>query len=224
LSFTDESIREYIGYVSTAIDTEVINGMISDEEARAIQRKLSEAIIALTPDPEKHKEPDVNVANDLSREAWYDFVNYLNNKPRRYRLLYMYAIHIWALLVALAVLLLTLISLGIINHPIFVGISGDMIAWGGLGGSGYAIFHLRDDVAGFNLSKYQATYWSVYPFAGMIFGLAIAFIIASGLLSLGASPTYPVYATISFLAGLFQQWVLATLKDVAETIHKTEKG
>jgi len=215
LSSTDQSVRDYIGYVEARVDCQVINGMLSNDEANVIELKLSEAVGALP--------TDLNKANVLAHQAWFDFVSDLNKKSGRYRLLYMYAIPVWVFVVALSISLLTIIYTGYLNHPIFIGVSADSIAWGGLGGCGYAIYQLRDLVSAFYLSKYEAIYYMVYPTAGMIFGLATVFLIASGLLSLGATPTYPVYVSIAFLSGIFQEWVIATLKDISQAIHKTTK-
>ncbi|RMF30886.1 MAG: hypothetical protein D6752_03245, partial [Candidatus Nitrosothermus koennekii] len=72
----------------------------------------------------------------------------------------------------------------------------------------------------FEFSKYYAIYWFAYPIAGMIFGLSVVLMFFAGLFQLQAEATYSMYASIAFLAGMFQHWIVSTLRDIANAIHK----
>ena len=206
-----KDVESYIGYVQDIIGFQANNGLLTKAEADQLQKELDDASTSLGTDP--------IAANSTARRAFYELVDRLNAKPRSARLIYMYGLHIWIFLILLTLVLFILLLKQTLNFSIFGDVPMDAIVWGGLGGCGYSIFHLRKNVYGFELSKYYAVYWFVYPVAGMIFGLAITFAVSSGLLSLQAKPSYGVYATIAFLGGTFQQWVLGTLKDIAESIH-----
>jgi hypothetical protein len=210
----EDQVQVTIDHVQEILQFQASNGLVTIAEAESIQSKLEQAIAQLA--------SDANKANTLAQGSLFELVDKLNAKPRRLRLIYMYGLHIWGALIALTAILLVVLAKQTLNFSIFQEIPMDTIAWGGLGGCAYSIYHLRQNVYEFKLSKYYAVYWFVYPLAGMIFGLAISFIVASGLLSLQAKPSYAVYATIAFLAGTFQEWIISTLKDVAEAIHKTK--
>ena len=208
----EKDVGGFINHVQDILAFQASNGLLTRDEAESIQGNIEQAMVQLHSDPTK--------ANTLARNSFYELVDKLNAKPRRLRLTYMYGLHIWVFLIALAVVLLFILVKQMLNFSIFQDIPMDIIVWGGLGGCGYSIYHLRQNVYEYELSKYYAVYWFIYPVAGMIFGLAVAFIVSSGLLSIQAKPSYAVYATIAFLSGTFQEWIISTLKDIAEAIHK----
>jgi hypothetical protein len=210
----EKEVGSFISHVQEILAFQASNGLLTKEEAEPIQGNIEQALAQLHSNPTR--------ANTLARNSFYELVGKLNAKPRRFRLAYMYGLHIWVFLIVLTVALLFILARQVLNFSIFQDIPMDIIAWGGLGGCGYSIYHLRQNVYEFKLSKYYAVYWFIYPLAGMIFGLAIAFIVSSGLLSIQAKPSYAVYASIAFLSGTFQQWIISTLKDIAEAIHKTQ--
>ena len=66
----------------------------------------------------------------------------------------------------------------------------------------------------------------VYPVTGMFFGFAAGLAAMVGLIAIRGVPTSPdSYYVVAFLAGMFQQWIIGTLGDVANAIHtpKSEK-
>ncbi len=233
MSFNEDDIRKYVDSVEDFASYAAMSGLLTAAEANSIQATLQQALNILETPPAKTNQEDLKSnpsitqkqlddAHALTTMAWYSFMGYVNSEPLTKRLLYEYGIQIWVPLIIFSVSLLFIILKGYVSIQ-FDGISGDVILWGGLGGCVYSLYNLRDELYGRHLTKERTAYWLIYPFAGMIFGAAIAFIVASGLLSVQAKPSYAVYASIAFLAGLFQKWVFSTLQDVAEAIHKTSE-
>jgi hypothetical protein len=204
--------QDYIGRLLSIIDFQAGNGLLTADEAKHLQHMLSGATAALS-------EKKEDRAQILAHGVFIDLIERLNNKPLNRRLCYLWGAHIWAFLVALSVVLILLIVQGTLTKPVLLDVPGEIVAWGGLGGCAYAIYYVRKSVYQFLLSKYYAVYWFVYPFAGMIFGMGTVLLVTSGLIALQAKPSYLVYASLAFLGGMFQQWAIQTLSDVAHAIH-----
>ena len=210
-------VIDFIDHIQNILDYQTSNGLIKQSEAKDIQKGIEKATTML--------KTDLIQATASAQNAYFDLVDKINSKENyRKRLIYMYGIHIWTYLIALTVALLIVIASQVLKFSLLSDVSADVIIWGGLGGCAFAFYHLRQSISQFKLSKYYSVFWILYPLAGMIFGLSIAIVISAGLLSLQAKPTYPVYSAIAFLAGTFQLWIFTTLKDIAESIHKTEQS
>ena len=208
-------INSFIDYVECVVEFQNSNQLLTKDQAVEIEQKLATAGAMVAQDPTK--------ANESAHEAYFTLMGYLNGGKKRSRYLYLYGVHIWAYLIGLSILLLVIIVGQWVSFSIFQDVRADVIAWAGLGGCAYSIYFLRKSIYKYQLSKYYAIYWFAYPIAGMIFGLALATAFAAGFLSLQAKPTYAVYAVIAFLAGMFQEWVVGTLQDIANSIHAPKK-
>ena len=186
-----KDVEDYIEHVQNIVDFQVSNGMLTKTEADQIQKQLSTASSLTT--------TNLFTANETAHKAFSELVESVNAKPRGSRLFYMYGLHIWAFILILVAVLLFLLVRQTLGSTMVGGVPMDSLIWGGLGGCGYTIYHLRNNVYEYQLSKYYAIYWFFYPIAGMIFGLAITFVVSSGLFSHQAKPSYSVYATIAHL-------------------------
>jgi len=209
-------VNSFIDHVEGIVEFQSSNNLLTVDEAREIEQKLTTARATVAEDPIK--------ANESAHEAYFTLMGYLNGRTRRPRYLYLYGVHVWAFLIALSITLLLIIASRKANFPIFEDVSADVIAWGGLGGCAHAIYFLRKSIYEYQLSKHYVVYWFAYPIAGMIFGFALAAVFAAGFLSLQAKPSYAVYAGIAFVAGMFQEWVVGTLGDIANSIHEPKKS
>lgn len=209
-----------IDYVEGILELQVGNGLLTSDEAKSFQTNLDQSREILL----SGTNADLNRANSVVQNSIYQLFEKLNKNSRIQRWIYLYGIHIWAVSVSLTAIFLVLLVGQMLRFSIFQDVQADAMLWGGLGGLAFVFYHLRESVYKFNLSKYYAVYWISYPIAGMIFGLAVTIIASAGLFSLQAKPSYPVYAAIAFLAGIFQQWIISTLKDIAEAIHKSAQS
>lgn len=208
---TKDKILDYIDTLQSIVDFQTNNGILDELEAEKFFDDLKKAKDELkTSETESEK---------LSHMVFSRIVGTMNKKKLGIRLRYIYGIHIWIFLSVFSLGLITLILKNMINYPLVEGVSADVIVWGGLGGCAYAFYHLRKNVYTLQLSKYYSVYWIVYPVAGMIFGLGVVFVVNAGFIQLDAKATYSIYATISFIAGMLQEWSIATIKDIAYSIH-----
>ncbi len=66
MSLSEQDIRGNISFVEDRLDNQVINAML-------IQARLTAALGTIP--------RDLNKANGLAHQAWFDFVNDLNKKP-----------------------------------------------------------------------------------------------------------------------------------------------
>jgi predicted Zn-ribbon and HTH transcriptional regulator len=214
-----EDIESYLDTVQSILSFQVTNGLISEGDAKEILDLIKQSRQKL----EKEKNEDLSEAEAKAREAYVKLMTKINAASRCARLKYMYALHIWVGLFLITLLLFFLLFSKKLDYPIFADIPADVTLWGALGGVSHSIFYLRKNVYELRFSKYYGIYWIAYPMAAAIFGLAVVTIIAAGLLSINAKPSYGVYATLAYLSGVFQEWFLKTLKDIAESIHKTER-
>ena len=206
------AILDYIKYVQSLVDFQVTNSLLTLTESDEIRKKLYSA--------QSNLQKNNPLADQEAHEAYAKFQNYIDNKGIK-RFWFLYATHIWVYLIGLTVALFWIIASALLNFEVIPNLSFSVIAWGGLGGIAYSIFYLRKSIYEYHLSKYYATYWFAYPIAGMIFGLAITAAISAGLLAFDAKPAAGFFESIAFLAGMFQQWALSVLNDVANAIHKT---
>jgi predicted Zn-ribbon and HTH transcriptional regulator len=214
-----EDIESYLDTVQSILSFQVTNGLISEGDAKEILDLIKQIRQKL----EKEKNEDLSEAEAKAREAYVKLMTKINAASRCARLKYMYALHIWVGLFLITLLLFFLLFSKKLDYPIFADIPADVTLWGALGGVSHSIFYLRKNVYELRFSKYYGIYWIAYPMAAAIFGLAVVTIIAAGLLSINAKPGYGVYATLAYLSGVFQEWFLKTLKDIADSIHKTER-
>jgi len=215
----DERANEtnsFIDHVECIVEFQSGNQLLTPDQAVEIEKKLTTARAMVAQDPIK--------ANESAHKAYFTLMGYLNGGKKQLKYLYLYGAHVWAFLIALSITLLLIIASQTANFTILQDVSADVIAWAGLGGCAYSIYFLRKSIYEYQLSKHYAIYWFAYPIAGMIFGLALATAFAAGFLSLQAKPSYVVYTGIAFLAGMFQEWVVGTLKDIANSIHEPKKS
>ncbi len=208
--------RDRITHLQDVVGFQSNNGLLSKDEAVQLLTDLKDAADQLN-------QGAILDADLKSRTILVDLMSKLGNKSRKLRFLYLWGIHVWVFLVILSILLLTLLVTRILSQPIFAGISGDSIAWGGIGATAYSVYFTRMSIYQIQFSKYYAVYWFVYPVAGMVFGFAVAFVVAAGLLPLGANPSYAFYASVAFLAGLLQEWAVGTFRDIANAVHKVSR-
>jgi hypothetical protein len=214
-----ENIASYLGDVVSILSFQVTNGLISEEDAKEILDLIRQSREIL----DKEKNGHLIEAEVKAREAYIKLISKINRTSRYARLQYMYALHVWIALFLITLLLFFLLFSKRLDYPIFADIPANVTLWGALGGVSYSIFYLRKNVYELRFSKYYGIYWIAYPMAAAIFGLAVVTIVAAGLLSIDAKPSYGVYATLAYLSGVFQEWFLKTLKNIAESIYKTER-
>jgi hypothetical protein len=214
-----ENIESYLETVQSILSFQVTNGLISEGDAKEILDLIKQSRQKL----EKEKNEDLSEAEAKAREAYVKLMTKINQAGRCARLKYMYALHIWIALFLITLLLFFLLFSKKLDYPIFADIPANVTLWGGLGGVSHSIFYLRKNVYELRFSKYYGIYWIAYPMAAAIFGLAAVTIVAAGLISINAKTSYAVYATIAYLAGIFQDWALRILKNIAESIYKTER-
>src|SRR2546426_11932034 len=219
-------LRERISWITGVLEIQQGNGLVTTKAAADIVAKVIDAQSKL--------DSDFPAANQAAYEAQIMLIDVINSHygARWQWLLYLYGLHVWVVLGASALLLLGFIYTGLTRFNLFtfasgtstVDISADVIVWGGLGGCAFAIFHLRNDIYKLQLSRYYAVYYMVYPVAGTIFGLALVVMMAGGLLVVDATPGYALFAAVTFIAGLLQQWALKVLVDLAEAIHSSQSS
>lgn len=210
---SQEDLINQIENLVTKIDVQCNNGLIDSAKAKNWLNELEDASCELEKDPKK--------CSKVISRIRCEFFDELNNQPLKVRLKYLYAIYVWIFLSSLFLILISLIILRILNEFIlFANISTEVVAYGGLGACVYSMYYLRKNIYTLTFVKYHTFYWFAYPMAGMIFGLGIVFIAAAGLIQFNAEFPYAAYVSIAFLAGMFQEWIFETLRDIAYTIHK----
>lgn len=208
------SATALIEKVESIIEFQVTNGLLEQKEAEELIALLSVARALLT--------TDAGRAQELALRAYTSLMNVINSKPLKDRLKYMYAAPVWGYLSAVIAIALVLIGSGALAPYAIGGVPLDTVLWGLLGGCVYPAYHLRKNVYELSFSKYYAVYYLVYPLVGAVFGVVISLIFAAGLLSMQGKPTYAFYASLAFIAGMFQHWVVSLLYDIAEGIHKSQ--
>src|SRR3989442_3451860 len=213
---TSDEIQAYLDQLDSILDYQTSNGLLSDTEAAQHQKVIHEARVKLSANATLE-------ADNLAHQANHSISSALNTKPLKLRCLYLYALPVWIYLAGLFSLFIFVILRQILNFSLAAGIPAEVAIWGGFGGCVFSVYYLRENVYQMLFSKYYAIYYVLYPIAGTIFGLAIAFVFAGGFISLDPNIklSYAVYATIAILAGMFQQWVVSTLQDIAQAIHRT---
>ncbi|MCI4352701.1 MAG: hypothetical protein L3K14_04855 [Thermoplasmata archaeon] len=209
-----EDVEAYISKRESNVSFASLNGLLNEAETVKILGELTEARRKLAAD-------DLIDANEQARLAFAEIGRAGDGKSLGSRLLYRYALHVWVIVVLQTLIFLVILLEGWWRDSFVTGISEDVVAWGGLGGAAFSIYWLRQTIYAFEYSKLYGVFWIVYPFLGAVFGLVIAVAAGSGLVSIGATPGYLVYATIAFLAGMFQAWLIDTLKSVSQAIHPT---
>jgi len=207
-----QNTEKFLDDIYDAVNFQVDNGLLTDLQSTALHQTIKDARIQLP--------TDLIEADRLAGVAWATFSQIINTAKLKEKLFTLYGIHVWIFLGSVGVLSILSIVYGWLNFPIQSDISANVTSWACLGGTAYSIFHLRKNIYQRQLSKYYSIYWTVYPFAGVLFGLVTVFLLNAGLLQIKVTINPSVYVIVAFLGGMFQQWAIGTLKDIAYSIHK----
>lgn len=208
---TQNEVEEYLDHLENVIDSQSDNGLLSKDTSESFHDQILVARGKLPRDI-------TGATNDLHkiRIRIDDEINKNNSK----KWIYLYGIHIWIILGVAGAIAITSLLKGWLNFPIYDDVSASIIAWSAIGGIAYTFYHLRRNIIEKQLTKYYTIYWLVYPFVGILFGLGAVFLLHAGFVQVEANPSYSVYVIISFLGGMFQEWIIGTMKDIAYAIHK----
>lgn len=198
--------------VYDAVNFQVDNGLLTETQSIALHKTIKDARDKIS--------TDIQEADKLAGEAWSNFTQIINKSSRKQKFLYLYGIHIWLVLGSVGILSLLSIIYNWLDFPIQFDLSANVISWACLGGTTYSIYHLRKNVNQRQLSKYYSIYWIVYPLAAVLFGLGTVFLLNAGLIQIQAKLDASSYVIVAFLGGMFQEWAIGTMRDIAYAIHK----
>ena len=210
---TEKETEQFLDQIQDAINFQVDNGLLTKDESHQLQAEIKNARDKL--------KSDLSESSKLASNVWCDFVTTINSCDKTLkRIFYLYGIPVWVVLGAAAIFSILSIVCGWLEFSIHQELPASVIAWSCLGGIGYSIYHLRKNIYQKQLTPSYSIYWIVYPLAAILFGLGITFLLHTGFIQIQAKPSYSMYMIVAFLGGMFQEWAIGTMKDIAHSIHK----